>query len=338
MDLFKIKILILFQNQLDTNSNNNVVNNTGNNQNNLGPIARPRSFSTSTTKSATINPLNFWHDKNSFLLKQQHSQANSAANNAQSNLFSAASSTSLFPSLHAPEPTPTSGAPQPPLPPQNPPVVPVPPFTGPLSSSLYDTVGTSNTSVSAGIDTMLNDLNLDELDFVKKSNPVMAENHLVASPLDTTGAANNSLNSINSLIRRRSLLNESEPINIPHRIGNEVRSTSAASFNLSPPNQLNPVAAVAPGPIGFMSVPRQQSLPNAQSLFEQQFNNLNGVRPPTASAVPQAPPNSLTSNNFMSATFIQMQRLQEENNVAKNQIAEYQENMQQYAQVFLSSD
>lgn len=332
----KIEILFYFQNQLDANSSNNVVNN---NQNNLGPIARPRSFSTSTTKSTTINSLNVWNDKNSFLLKQQHSQANSAANNAQSNLFSAASSTSLFPSLHAPEPPPTSGAPQPPLPPQNPPVVPVPSFTGPLSSSLYDTVGTSNTSVSAGIDTMLNDLNLDELDFVKKSNSVMAENHLVAPALDTTGPANNSLNSINSLIRRRSLLNESEPINIPHRMGNDVRSTSAASFNLSPPNQLNPVAAVAaPGPIGFMTVPRQQSLPNAQSLFEQQFNNLNGVRPPTASAVPQPPPNSLASNhNFMSATFIEMQRLQEENNVAKNQIAEYQENMQQYAQVKIHS-
>nr|XP_027195390.1 uncharacterized protein LOC113789985 [Dermatophagoides pteronyssinus] len=329
------------QNELQANNNNN----SQQNQNNiLGPIARPRSFSTSnTTKTSSSSSLlaNWLDSKNSLL---QHQKAAAALMNKnvqqqqqqqQQSLFSTASScSSLFSGSNVvteQQPVLQNGGGG-----GN--------ITGPFSTnSLYEPQQQSSTA----FDSMLNNHDLssfDELDnFVTKTANAIDNCHLTSSSTSSSSA-----------LRRGSYsFNESEPINIPRITNNnnndihQHRSTSASGFNLSPPNhqqqqqQLNAAAAAAiaaaaaaASPIGstFLAS-RQQSLPNNhQSLFDQyavaaNLNNVNGTTNATTNQQ-----QSQSNVVAISAAIMEMQRLKEENNAAKNRIVESQETIQQVLQ------
>ncbi|KAH9415004.1 hypothetical protein DERP_014297 [Dermatophagoides pteronyssinus] len=325
------------QNELQANNNNN----SQQNQNNiLGPIARPRSFSTSnTTKTSSSSLLANWLDSKNSLLQHQKAAAalmnkNVQQQQQQQSLFSTASScSSLFSGSNVvteQQPVLQNGGGG-----GN--------ITGPFSTnSLYEPQQQSGTA----FDSMLNNHDLssfDELDnFVTKTANAIDNCHLTSSSTSSSSA-----------LRRGSYsFNESEPINIPRITNNnnndihQHRSTSASGFNLSPPNhqqqqQLNAAAAAAiaaaaaaASPIGstFLAS-RQQSLPNNhQSLFDQyavaaNLNNVNGTTNATTNQQ-----QSQSNVVAISAAIMEMQRLKEENNAAKNRIVESQETIQQVLQ------
>ena len=158
------------------NKNNN--NNNSGGCNNLGPIARPRSFSTSNTKAVQPLSLSALLEKNNLL----NNNSSAVNNSLGSTIFSAtSSSSSLFSGLQEP---PSS-------------------FSSSIMPSFY---GMGN---ETAIDTMLNrmdDLNLENLEAKLSS---LSNSNCNASSVD------NHHGSIGAL-RRGSLLNDcSQPINIP---------------------------------------------------------------------------------------------------------------------------
>nr|XP_046912518.1 uncharacterized protein LOC124493485 isoform X2 [Dermatophagoides farinae] len=340
------------QNELTASQNNSQPQqnqNQNNNQNILGPIARPRSFSTSNTmKTSTSSALmtNWLENKNSLLhhkaaafinknlqqqqqhQQQQQQQQQHQQQQPQQSLFSTASScSSLFPGTNSIEPVLSNGG------------------CGPFSTnSLYEQQHQQQQSaVATAFDSMLNnhDLSFDELDnFVPKTANVIDNCHSSTTAMDSAAAAAAVQSSFGSMLRRGSYsFNESEPINIPPRgimanTNGELhhRSTSASGFNLSPPNhQMNAAAAAAAAsPIlgsTFLAT-RQHSLPANQSLFDQfaVAANLNNVNGTTAATTTNQTQQSVV------AAIMEMQRLKEENNAAKNRFFESQETMQQVIQ------
>ncbi|KAI7697131.1 RING finger protein unkempt, partial [Sarcoptes scabiei] len=274
--------------------------------NNVGPIARPRSYSTSTTKTMMMSN---WLDKNNLLSKQRANLATGLNNPSlqQANLFPAASSNSLLTNVcHSAENATQNG-----------------PGPMPFKTPIFDQVASNNPTVINTIINQQTDLNQEDLDNLiasKNANPSVIDPQ--TSNLDSSIANASSMNMFDTLLRRGPLYNESEPVNILHPTVGD-RTASASGYNLSPPNPMNPAGA---SPIrSYLGVRTQQSQPQSQqSSNGLHYGNLGTM----ANNGPTNGQQANLNQDFM-PVIKEMRRLTEENTVAKYQVVEIKEKAQQ---------
>ncbi|CAG2174832.1 unnamed protein product, partial [Oppiella nova] len=266
----------------------------------LGPIARPRSYSTSTATAASESLLHSYLERNGQL------------KNNTSSLFGGTSSPLFAPLRESAFGLSPSGG------------------TGSdgTGNSFYN-------PIDAVLNQTLDDLNLDDIhmDALEKEFQHQQQQH---SGGQSTGAQqhNDVGNHVDSLLtdrHRNSLLGSTQPVNIPgarHNIGNTNSSLPSPPIGQSPlTSSLNsggPPGGGNGGGGGFgMSSPfmhRTNSV-GQSSLYD--FGGTGGNMSPTTGG------NNTTNTSTIVASMMEVQRLREENTLHKATLANYEEKLAQ---------